>query len=319
MGPFAGEELDGTQSITERLGKLGLDPTFVVDVEHRAKFGANPDEDDIPVLDLSPFRRICELDGHAALGRAALEHDSALQDLVADVGKACENWGFFQVVNHGVPLGLLDNLEKVAQQFFDLPLAEKRKCRRTFERYLGYYESELTKNKRDWKEVFDFACSGSMESPKEVNGDQASEETIKCENQWPENPPALRPACEEWSKAVESLASDMLGLISLSLGLPFSHFSHHFKENTSVIRLNYYPKCPIPDLALGVSRHKDSGALTVLVQDEVGGLQVRRKDGEWISVKPRRDAFVINVGDLFQVRRVIHSQSFGYQKCYLPY
>jgi hypothetical protein len=56
-----------------------------------------------------------------------------------------------------------------------------------------------------------------------------------------------------------------------------------------------------PDVVLGVSRHKDPGALTVLVQDEVGGLEVRRKDGEWVGVQPRRDAFVINVGDAFQV------------------
>ena len=68
-----------------------------------------------------------------------------------------------------------------------------------------------------------------------------------------------------------------------------------------LLRANYYPTCPHPGLALGVNRHKDQGALTVLVQDEVGGLEVRRKDGEWIGIQPRRDAFVINVGDMFQV------------------
>lgn len=71
--------------------------------------------------------------------------------------------------------------------------------------------------------------------------------------------------------------------------------------NAGAVRLNYYPPCPIPGLALGVSRHRDGGALTVLVQDETGGLQVRGKNGQWIGVKPRRDAFVINLGDLFQV------------------
>lgn len=63
---------------------------------------------------------------------------------------------------------------------------------------------------------------------------------------------------------------------------------------------------PLPGVALGVSRHRDSGALTILVQDEVGGLQVRRKGGrggeeEWVGVPPKRGAFVINVGNMFQV------------------
>lgn len=68
------------------------------------------------------------------------------------------------------------------------------------------------------------------------------------------------------------------------------------------MRLNYYPLCPIHHLALGVGRHKDPGALTVLAQDDVGGLEVKRKaDGEWIQVKPTPDAYIINVGDIIQV------------------
>lgn len=112
-----------------------------------------------------------------------------------------------------------------------------------------------------------------------------------------------REVCEKWSRAVERLALELLGLISQSLGLPATHFHQHWEDDMSAIRLNYYPKCPHPDVVLGVSRHKDPGALTVLVQDEVGGLEVRRKDGEWVGVQPRSDAFVINVGDAFQVNK----------------
>lgn len=75
-----------------------------------------------------------------------------------------------------------------------------------------------------------------------------------------------------------------------------------FKDHTSRMRLNHYPPCPTPDLALGVGRHKDGGALTILAQDDVGGLEVKRKtDGEWILVKPTPDAYIINVGDIVQV------------------
>lgn len=92
-------------------------------------------------------------------------------------------------------------------------------------------------------------------------------------------------------------------LIALSLGLAAEKFNGWFKQNQlSMVRLNHYPPCPFPHLALGVGRHKDSGALTVLAQDHVGGLQVKRKsDGQWIPVKPTPHAFIINVGDLVQV------------------
>nr|XP_016492279.1 PREDICTED: thebaine 6-O-demethylase-like [Nicotiana tabacum] len=73
-------------------------------------------------------------------------------------------------------------------------------------------------------------------------------------------------------------------------------------EFTAFMRLNYYPLCPIHHLALGVGRHKDSGTLTVLAQDDVGGLEVKHKTyGEWIQVKPTPDAYIINVGDIVQV------------------
>lgn len=88
----------------------------------------------------------------------------------------------------------------------------------------------------------------------------------------------------------------------MSLGLVPNRFRDFFMHNTSNIRLNHYPSCPYPHLALGLGRHKDTGVLTVLAQDDVGGLQVKRKsDGEWIQVKPIFNSFIINVGDMIQV------------------
>lgn len=94
----------------------------------------------------------------------------------------------------------------------------------------------------------------------------------------------------------------LLELISLTLNLPPKRLYAFFEEQTTFIRLNHYPPCPYPDLALGVGHHRDSGALTVLYQDSVGGLDVkRRSDGEWVRVKPIPDSFVINIGDVIQV------------------
>ncbi|KAJ6716682.1 DIRIGENT PROTEIN [Salix koriyanagi] len=118
----------------------------------------------------------------------------------------------------------------------------------------------------------------------------------------PEYPADLREVCEEYAKEIEKLAYKLMGLIALSLGLPEDRFHGFFEEQTSFIRLNHYPPCPVPDLALGVGRHKDAFALTILAQDDVGGLEVKRKtDGEWLWVKPTPNAYIINVGDIIQV------------------
>lgn len=116
---------------------------------------------------------------------------------------------------------------------------------------------------------------------------------------------------EAYYVATEKLAHEILGVISLSLGLPRTYFFKIFEDHSSAFRLNYYPECPDPSLALGVGRHKDSGMLTVLYQDEVGGLQVRRKNGQWVGVKPTPGAYVINVGDMFQVRIVFVLLNFN--------
>lgn len=110
--------------------------------------------------------------------------------------------------------------------------------------------------------------------------------------------------CEEYARELELLAHKLLRLILLSLGLSGADgLKGYFNdEQMSLMRLNRYPPCPSPDLVLGVGRHKDSGALTILAQDAVGGLQVRRKsDGQWIPVKPIPNAYIVNIGDVVQV------------------
>eukprot|EP00249_Psilotum_nudum_P015325 c25264_g1_i2 orf=301-1410(-) len=275
--------------IVPLIDNLNIDMAFVVPPEHRPQRPHNAyvhSNDSIPVIDLS------------SLWCSPCDTDS-MRRLIDEVGKACERWGFFQVINHGVPIGLLEKVRKEARAFFALPLEEKWKVKRTFDNPLGYYDTELTKNVRDWKEVFDISVAGQLDLPVEIEGDR--NEISVSVNQWPVNPPGLREACETYIAAAEKLAFSLLELISQSLGLPSNWFHHLFKPGTSFLRLNHYPVCPAPELALGVSRHKDSGALTVLAQDDVGGLEVRRKDGEWIGVKPDMSSFVINVGDLVQV------------------
>ncbi|CAK7338909.1 unnamed protein product [Dovyalis caffra] len=266
-----------------------VDRAFIQAQEHRPK-PKIIEAEGIPLIDLSI----------TSTPNTNLNDPHALDGLVEEIGNACRNWGFFQVINHGVPLAKRQNIEKVSRESFGQPLEEKNKIRRNEEQVLGYYDTEHTKNVRDWKEVFDFNVQDPTIVPASYKPDD--KELTKWFNQWPENPPNLRDICEEYAKEMEKLAFKLMELIALSLGLPKDRFLEFFKEQTSTIRFNHYPPCPIPDLALGVGRHKDAVALTLLAQDDVGGLEVKRKtDGEWLRVKPNPNAYIINVGDIIQV------------------
>ncbi|KAJ7967411.1 2-oxoglutarate and Fe(II)-dependent oxygenase superfamily protein, partial [Quillaja saponaria] len=118
-----------------------VDPAFIEEPEHRPKLSVIQAEG-IPLIDLSPLY-------------THLSDPISLQGLVKEIGSACKQWGFFQVINHGVPLDKRQRIEDAARKFFAQSLEEKRKIRRDAVKFLGYYDTEHTKNVRDWKEVFD--------------------------------------------------------------------------------------------------------------------------------------------------------------------
>ncbi|KAG6653171.1 jasmonate-induced oxygenase 2-like [Carya illinoinensis] len=262
-----------------------VDPAFFQDPEHRPRI-VFTEAERIPLIDLSPI--------------LSSGNVSAVEGLVSEIRKACKEWGFFQVINHGVPLEKRQRIEAAARKFFAQSLEDKRKVRRNEKEVLGYYETEHTKNVRDWKEVFDFTIEEPTFVPASHEPDD--KEVTEWINQWPEYPPEIREACQEYAQEMVKLAYKSMELVAQSLGLPADSFRGFFKDQTSFIRLNHYPPCPDPELALGVGRHKDGGALTILAQDDVGGLEVKRKtDGEWVRVKPTPNAYIINVGDIVQV------------------
>lgn len=269
-----------------------IDFAFVQAPEHRPKSSVIVAEG-IPLIDLSPINYQTEEDTIPV---------SCIQDLVQEIGSACKEWGFFQVINHKVPLDKRQRIEEAARKFFSLDLEEKLKVRRDAVNVLGYFEAEHTKNVRDWKEIYDFNVQEPTFIPPLLPHDDEQSFQFQWDNRWPHNPPDFKEACKEYAQEVEKLAYKLMELVALSLGLEANRFRRYFTHNTSNIRLNYYPPCPYPHLALGLGHHKDTGVLTVLAQDEVGGLEVRRKsDGEWIRVKPIFNSFIINVGDMIQI------------------
>lgn len=214
---------------------------------------------------------------------------------------ACRDWGFFQVVNHGIDDQVLAHLKQKMHEFFVLPKATKRSIGRTAENPWGYFDQELTKNTLDWKEVFDYG-------PTELRDDGSQPVIVP---QWPRFVPGFKPAVIDYYRSCETLAFRLLAAISTNLQTPEEELAACFHpRHTSFVRLNYYPVCPKPsspeeaaapdDGYLGVNHHTDAGALTLLLQADEPGLEVLQ-GGNWHLVEPRENALVINIGDIVQV------------------
>ncbi|MEO7602168.1 MAG: 2OG-Fe(II) oxygenase family protein [Sphingomicrobium sp.] len=230
-------------------------------------------------------------------GVPLIDLSSPAPDVVEAVGQACRDWGFFQIVGHGVASELTEEVLTTARRFFALPRDEKRLHSRTRDNPWGYYDRELTKEQRDKKEIFDIGPE------QESVGDGP----FAGATPWPDLPADFAPAMRRWGAEMERLSNDLIGLIGASLTGRADALDSAFEPgHTSFLRLNHYP---VDDelaaelggpAGLGIHHHTDAGALTVLLQDGVGGLQVYR-DGAWHDVTPVANAFTINIGDMVQV------------------
>jgi isopenicillin N synthase-like dioxygenase len=220
---------------------------------------------DVPVIDISRIER------HGTL-------------LALD--EACREWGFFQVTQHGIDPSVFADLFAAVREFFAQPADVKRRISRTADNPWGYFDQELTKNTLDWKQIYDFGPADG----------------VSLRPQWPDSMPQFQPAVSAFYAQCEQLARRLLAAISINLGIASAELQQHFDGNhSSFLRLNYYPVCPFPSgQQLGINEHTDAGALTVLLQDDQPGLEVLR-NGNWHIVTPRRDALVINIGDIVQV------------------
>jgi isopenicillin N synthase-like dioxygenase len=234
----------------------------------------------VPVLDIG------------TLGADSTPTDKVVQEIAS----ALKQWGFFQVINHGIPAELITATWHQTRRFFAAPLVDKSKLMRSRENPWGYYNNELTKNQRDKKEVFDYTLAGV-------------DLIYDASNRWLEDS-EFRTTMLNYQEACSELSFRLMRAFCVGLNLEPSYLHDEFKGlHTGFTRLNYYPvddpmaKSQIdhqPVADLGVHHHTDAGVLTVLLQDEVGGLQVHR-DGQWHNIKPVKGAFVINTGDMMQV------------------
>lgn len=117
-------------------------------------------------------------------------------------------------------------------------------------------------------------------------------------SRWPDKPDGWRAVTESYSENLMGLACKLLGVLSEAMGLETEALTNACVDMDQKVVVNFYPKCPQPNLTLGLKRHTDPGTITLLLQDQVGGLQATRDGGKtWITVQPVEGAFVVNLGD----------------------
>ena len=241
----------------------------------------------LPVVDVS---------GLSAADRAARRATAA------ELGRACEQVGFLSVVGHGIPQQVIDDAFAAAHRFFALPVERKAFATLTEgvlnRGYDGLASQQLDPSAAaaDLKEVWDVGLDLPWDHPLVLAGTP-----MHGPNPWPDDLPWFRPPVEAFYDAARALTERLLAGMALALGLDERAFEPFHREPIATMRLLHYPprSAGAPDGQLGAGAHTDWGAVTVLTQDDVGGLQVLDGDGEtWVDVPPVAGSFVVNIGDL---------------------
>jgi isopenicillin N synthase-like dioxygenase len=218
----------------------------------------------------------------------------------AELIRACHEVGFFTLVDHGIEQEAIDAYFAALQAFFALPEEVKAEIEKVKSPHFRGWErvgAELTDNRVDYREQLDL----STENPAYAPDSLPPYLRLDGPNQWlPDDVlPGFRDTVTGFLARVEALANELMEVLATGLGLGADTFRRAFGERPlSLAKLISYP--PTPEGEAGVNSHHDAGFLTLLLQHEVGGLQVLSPDDEWIDVPPRRGAFVVNLGEMLQ-------------------
>lgn len=217
-----------------------------------------------------------------------------------EIGAACRESGFFYIAGHGVDEALQARLEDLSRRFFALEVDLKMKIRmeRGGRAWRGYFPvgNELTSGRPDLKEGIYFGQELGPDHPMVRAGTP-----LHGANLFPDTIPGFRETVLEYLDAVTAVGHAVMAGVALSLGLPATYFADRYTGDPLVLfRIFNYPPGP-PATAdqpqWGVGEHTDYGLLTILRQDDVGGLQVKSRSG-WVSAPPIRNTFVCNIGDM---------------------
>ncbi|XP_024640297.1 protein SRG1 isoform X2 [Medicago truncatula] len=239
----------------------------------------HPNQDPINVSNTTSLQQVPVIDLSKLLSEDATELEK--------LDQACKEWGFFQLINHGVDPLLVENVKIGVQEFLSLPLEEKKKFWQNQNDIEGFGQLfVLSENQKlEWADLFFTTTLPSYARNTRL---------------FPNIPQPFRDNLETYCLELKNVCITIIKHMSKALKVEPNELLDSIDDITQSMRMNYYPPCPQPENVIGLNPHSDAGALTILLQaNDIEGLQIR-KDGQWISVKPLTDAFVINVGDILE-------------------
>ncbi|CAA0817444.1 1-aminocyclopropane-1-carboxylate oxidase homolog 1 [Striga hermonthica] len=223
----------------------------------------------VPVIDLSGVN----------------EDACAREKIVGEVKRASSEWGFFQLVNHGISREVLDNMLDGIRKFHEQD---------------GEVKKEF--NTRDMTRRVRFGSNVDLYRSRAANWRDSL--TISVPNFASVEPDELPEICRDstmkYLVQVGKLGETLFELLSEALGLKPNHLRALECGKNGTFIGHYYPACPQPDITIGTSKHTDPSFLTILLQDQIGGLQVLHQD-QYINVQPLPGALVVNIGDMLQI------------------
>jgi len=263
----------------------------VPNVQALAASIANPA--DVPPRYVRPEAKAVPVvsDGHSELpviDFSRLLHHRFSREESAKLHHACADWGFFQLINHGVPDQVMENMKADIVEFFKLPLEEKKAFAQLPNSLEGYGQAFVVSDDQelDWADML-YLITRPLQS--------------RNIDLWPAQPLTFRDSLSCYSMELKGVAGSLLEVMEKNLGVAPEEFSTIFQDQPQGVRINYYPPCPRADEVLGLSPHTDGSGLTLLLQvNDVEGLHIR-KGGNWFPVKPLPGALIANIGDIIEI------------------
>jgi isopenicillin N synthase-like dioxygenase len=215
--------------------------------------------------------------------------------------EACESVGFFYAVNHGISALATRGIFDQAHRFFDLPMEKRRALAITrspvYRGYLGVGQRGANLARpADILESLNLGRDLGPDHPEVRAGTP-----LHGANQWPANLAGFAQAVTSYQQTMLGLADMLLGAFALALEMPFEQLHPMFNPPMFQMRLLHYAPQPVDvDTMMGARPHQDTSFFTILLQDDVGGLEVQARNGEWLAAPPRPDMFVINAGEFLE-------------------
>uniref|UniRef100_A0A0E0IWE0 Fe2OG dioxygenase domain-containing protein n=1 Tax=Oryza nivara TaxID=4536 RepID=A0A0E0IWE0_ORYNI len=219
---------------------------------------------------------------------AKLLNPQSSQEECAKLRSACQHWGFFQLVNHGVPDDVISDVRRDLTEFFKLPLEAKEAYAKPPDKYEGYGQHFVVseKQKLDWGDLLHLRLRPTESRDLRF---------------WPAHPSSFRNSMERYSLETAKVARCLLEFLAMDMGVDPESLLEVFRGQPQNMRVNYYPPCRQTGKVLGLSPHCDATSLTLLLHvNDVQGLQIR-KDGKWLTIEALDGAFVVNVGDMLEI------------------